>query len=52
MMFMLGVVLTALAILFLLTTMALWASEELRHPMRVTAALVALLAMGLALLLE
>jgi hypothetical protein len=48
----LGVVLTALAILFLLTTMALWASEELRHPLRATAAVVALLATGLALLLE
>lgn len=51
-MFMLGVVLTALAILFGLTTMALWGSETLSHPWRVTAALAALLAMGLALLLE
>jgi hypothetical protein len=32
--------------------MALWASDELRHPLRVIAALVAILWMGLALLLE
>ena len=51
-MFMLSVVLIALAVLFLLTAMALWASAQLRHPVRVVVALVGLLVVGLALLLE
>jgi hypothetical protein len=51
-MLLVGVILTALAILFLLTTVSLWASEQLRHPVRVMAGLGLLLALGLALLLE
>jgi hypothetical protein len=51
-MLMLGVIATALAILFLLSSMALWASDQLRHPIGVMAALGALLVLGLALLLE
>ena len=38
-MFMLGVIATALAILFLLSSMALWASNQLRHPVGVMAGL-------------
>jgi hypothetical protein len=48
----LGVILTALATLFLLTTLALTASEQLRHPIRIGGALAALLVLGLALLAE
>jgi hypothetical protein len=48
----LGVMLTALAILLLLTLMALWASGQLRHPVRVLVALAGVLVAGLALLLE
>jgi hypothetical protein len=48
----LGVILTALATLFLLTTLALSASEQLRHPMRIGASLVAVLVLGLALLAD
>jgi hypothetical protein len=51
-MFMLGVIATALAILFLLSAMALWTSNQLRHPAGVMAGLGALLVLGLALLLE
>jgi hypothetical protein len=51
-MFMLGVIATALAIVFLLSTMALWASNQLRHPIGAMAGLGALLVLGLALLLE
>jgi hypothetical protein len=51
-MLLLGVVLTALAILFTLTTMALWASDQVHHPRPVLAALGAMLVLGLALLLE
>jgi hypothetical protein len=47
-----GTILVALAVLFLLTTMALAASGQLRHPARVLAGLVALLVAGLALLFE
>jgi hypothetical protein len=50
--FLLGVILTALAILFLLTTLALAACETLRHPLRATISLAALLALGLALLAD
>jgi uncharacterized protein YqfA (UPF0365 family) len=51
-MIVLAVVLTALAILFSLTAMALWASEQLRHPVGVTVGLAALLVVGLALFLD
>jgi len=51
-MFMLGVIATALAILFLLSSMALWTASQLRHPVGVMAGLGALLVLGLALLLE
>jgi hypothetical protein len=51
-MVMLGVVCTALALLFLLTALALWASEQLRHPLAAVAGLGALLVLGLALLFE
>jgi hypothetical protein len=52
MMFTLGVILTALAILFGLTGLALWAGGRARHPVRVLFALAALLLVGLALLME
>jgi hypothetical protein len=48
--FLLGVILTSLAILFFLTTLALAASGALRQPVRVFTSLAALLAFGLALL--
>lgn len=48
----LGVILTSLAILFLLTTLALTASGQVAHPIRVNALLVAVLALGLALLAD
>ena len=51
-MLMLGVIVTALAILFLLSSMALWVSDQLSHPVRVMGALSGLLVLGLALLLE
>jgi hypothetical protein len=47
-----GVILTALALLFSLTALALRAASGLRHPYRVAAALAATLALGIALLLE
>jgi hypothetical protein len=50
--FHLGVILTALAILFLLATLALAASGALRHPVRASISLAALLALGLALLAD
>jgi hypothetical protein len=48
----LGVTLTALAILFGLTGLALWAEGRVGHPIRVLLALAALLLLGLALLME
>lgn len=51
-MFLLGTILTALAILFGLTSMALWTTGQVRHPAGVLAALAALLVVGLALLFE
>jgi hypothetical protein len=47
-----GAILTALAILFLLTTLALATSGQLRHPGRVGTSLAAMLALGLALLAD
>jgi hypothetical protein len=52
MMFTLGVVLTALAILFGLTGLAFWAGGRVSHPVRILLALAALLLLGLALLME
>ena len=52
MMFTVGVVLTALAILLGLTGFALWADGLVRDPARVLFALTALLLLGLALLME
>lgn len=49
--FRLGVTLTAIAILFLLTTLAL-TSGVLRHLARAVTSLAALLALGLALIAE
>ena len=49
---MLAVILTALSILFLLSSLALSADGRLRHPLRVVAALVALLVLGLVLLAD
>ena len=51
-MFTVGVVLTALAVLFGLTGFALWEDGLVRHPVRVVFALAALLLLGLALLME
>ena len=51
-MLMLGVIVTALAILFLLSSMALWSTHQLRHPASVMIGLGALLVLGLALLME
>jgi hypothetical protein len=48
----LGVIVVALAILFSLTAVALRASGQLRHPIRAGVALAAVLALGLALLVE
>ena len=47
-----AVILTALAILFLLTTLALATSGVLRHPAGAITSLAALLALGLALIAE
>jgi hypothetical protein len=52
MMFLLAVILTALAILFLLTALALGSSGQLSHPIRVGGGLVAMLILALALLAE
>ena len=49
-MFRIGVVVSAVSILFLLTVLALASSGLLRHPYRVTGALVATLVAGVALL--
>jgi len=51
-MFLLAVTLTALAVLFLLTALALAAGDRLRHPFRLAAAMAVLLTIGLVLLLE
>jgi hypothetical protein len=47
-----GVILTALALLFFLTALALRVVGCLPHPYRVAVALAAALAVGVALLLE
>jgi hypothetical protein len=47
-----GVILVAVALLFMLTVLALAASGRLGHPLRVLAPLVLALALGLVLLLE
>ena len=47
-----GVILTALAILFGLTGFALWTHGQIRHPVRVLLALTGLLVLGLVLLVE
>jgi hypothetical protein len=49
-MFLLGVTLTALAILYLLTTLALGVTGHVRHPALIAAALTVVLVMGLVLL--
>ena len=51
-MFLVGVILTSLAVLFLLTTLAVGAGGQLRHPFRIAAALIVVLVLGLALLSE
>ena len=50
-MFLLGVILTVLAVLFSLTTLALRTSGQLRHTKGAAVALVATFMAGLALLL-
>jgi cytochrome bd-type quinol oxidase subunit 2 len=52
MMLTLGVAFTALAILFGLTGLALWADGRVSHPIRILFALAAVLLVGLALLME
>ena len=49
-MFLLGVILVALAVLGLLTVLALQAAELLRHPWAAAAAIAATLTVGLVLL--
>lgn len=49
-MFLLGVILVALAVLGLLTALALWAAGFLRHPWTAGAAIAVTLAVGLVLL--
>jgi hypothetical protein len=51
-MFLLAVVVIALATLFLLTALALGAAGEMRHPVRAILAIVAALIVGIALLYE
>jgi hypothetical protein len=51
-MFRLGVILFALALLFMLTAVAFRATDQLGHPYRVAAALAATLVVSLALLLD
>lgn len=51
-MFLLAVVVVALATLFLLTALALGAAGEMRHPIRSVLAIVAALIVGVALLYE
>ena len=48
----LGVAVVAVAVLFGLTALALAASGRLGHPVRVAAAVAAVLAIGIALTLE
>ena len=48
----LAVMLIALALLFLLTTLALGIGGQIRHPLRPALALVAALAVGAAILYE
>ena len=48
----LGVALTALAVLFGLAGLALWAEGRVSHPTRILLALGALLVLGLLLLME
>ena len=50
-MFQLGVIFTAVSVLFLLTELALGAEGQVRHPVRITATLALGLALGVALLL-
>jgi len=50
--FLLAVVIIALATLFLLTALALGAAGELRHPYRLVLVLAAALIVGAALLFE
>ena len=50
--FLIAVIFTALAILFLLTALALAASGQLRHPIRVGGALAVTLSLGLLLLAD
>lgn len=52
MMFLFAVTLTALAILFLLTTLALGTSRQLRQPILVPGGLTVMLILGLVLLAE
>ena len=51
-MFRLGVVLTALALLFMLASLSLRAAGRLSHPLRAALALAATLVLGIVLLLE
>lgn len=51
-MFLLAVVIVALATLFLLTALALGAAGEMRHPIRSLLAIGAALVVGIALLYE
>ena len=51
-MFLLAVVIIALALLFLLTALALGAAHQLNHPYRIGLALVCALLIGLAILVE
>ena len=48
----LAVVVTALAILFLLTALALAAGGQVQHPLGIVAALTAMLILGLVLLAQ
>jgi hypothetical protein len=51
-MFLLAVMLIALAMLFLLTALALGAGGQLRHPARIAIATAAAIVIGIALLVE
>ena len=51
-MFLLGVTLTVLAILYLLTTLALGVSGHLRHPVLAAVALTAVLVVGAVLMAD
>jgi hypothetical protein len=52
MMFLLGVILTALAILFLLSSLAFSTAGRLRHPRGAAAVLLLILSLGLVLISE